>query len=192
MRVSLISYKYTIFFICIMFTMMSVHAQSERIIVTEVYLDENNPSNNWIELYNPSEKSLELERFRFSHIRTIDILPKGINRVVEPKSYLIICADSSQFETLWGKVDANLIQVLSTGEPPDGGFIGITTKNAAEAPLDIICFGNPLRISNFKDLSNHDVIPFSKVGKSHSRVVSQNIDGYSTTHFQVTDPTPGE
>jgi len=38
------------------------------LIFSEVYLDENQPSKSWVEVYNPTDKPLILATFRFSHI----------------------------------------------------------------------------------------------------------------------------
>ncbi len=50
------------------------------LIINEVYLEETKPENNWIEIYNPSDKEMTLEQFRLSHIRTINVLPPDIRK----------------------------------------------------------------------------------------------------------------
>ncbi|MCJ7812215.1 lamin tail domain-containing protein, partial [bacterium] len=54
---------------CIMFVLLLTHPLSSQekvnnLIFSEIHLDANQPGNNWIEVYNPTDKPILFEGFR--------------------------------------------------------------------------------------------------------------------------------
>ena len=59
---------------------LSAQDSGNGLVFSEVYLDSIQPGDSWVEVHNPTDQPLTLERFRLSHIRALDILPPEIRR----------------------------------------------------------------------------------------------------------------
>ena len=183
-------------FICFLFLTMPLKAQIkvQSLIISEVYFDKTQPLNNWIEIYNPTDKPLVLERLRPSHIRTKNVLPSLIRGpqgiTILPDEYLVLCADSTQFKSKWKNIiDLIVVQPLSHLEK--GGFISISTKNIGESGWDGIRYGEPSLSNSVKDFYNCNVIDFSRNGKSFSRNIAKLEDSLFISDFIESVPSPG-
>lgn len=161
------------------------------LVITEVLLDDNNPQNSWIEIYNPTEKNLYLERFRLSHIRTINVLQRN-NRdfKVKPKEIIILCANLKKFEQMYGKMKIKVIEVEALSMFTDGGFIALATKNNPETGGDVVRYGLPERSLSIQSIVGNNVIQFSEQ-KSYSRKIVVTAYGKHLSEFEQLDPTPG-
>ncbi len=77
---------------------------ADHLVIIQVCLNNNEKSKCWIEVYNPTDKVLILERFRLSHLRTINVLPDSISKEggvkVGAGEYVILCADENMFPWL--------------------------------------------------------------------------------------------
>lgn len=164
------------------------------LIFSEVYLDENQPSKSWVEVWNPTDKSLILATFRISHIKTVDILPPHIRRnggiLVNRDEYLVLCVSEAQFNSEWGNIK-NLVAVNALIYFSSGGFIALTTKGLEDVSFDTFRYGVPEISEEFEDLCGSQVIPFSKNGKSYSRNMLETEEGIDISDYHETAPTPG-
>ena len=165
------------------------------LIVTEVYLDSITTSNCWIEIYNPTDKALTLQRFRISHIRTINVLPQSTQNQggieVPAKSCIVLCADKGQMEKTYG-VNAIFIEVPAIKKIGGGGFLGILTKNRPETQNGIVRYGDPARSSYVREFATKEVLNFSKYGKSKARIATKKASSMTlSSSFLETTPTPG-
>jgi len=163
-------------------------------IFSEVYLDENQPSKSWVEVWNPTDKSLILATFRISHIKTGDILPPDIRRnggiLVNRDEYLVLCVSEAHFNSEWGNIK-NLVAVNNLSYFSSGGFITLTTKGLEDVSFDAFRYGVPEMSEEFEDFCGSQVIPFSKNGKSYSRNILITEEGIDVSDFHETAPTPG-
>jgi len=180
----------------ILYNTLSVSAQNiaKGLIISEVYMDDVQPFENWIEVYNPTDKPLILDRFRISHIRTINVLPADIRKsggiCVEPDKYLILCTDIEQFKAIWGK-QIEAVAVEAFAQLVEGGFIAIITKNLGEKDSDGFRYGNPSQSSQVKNQFGAQVLSILKNGKSYSRNIEKMADSVSILDWYESFPTPG-
>jgi len=86
-----------------------------RLIMSEIYLDEDEPSKNWIEVYNPTDEPLTLIRLRLSTLLTPNILPNTLKDGIEimPEQCLVICADENRVEPTSKKVKIKSLRYYS-------------------------------------------------------------------------------
>jgi len=110
-----------------------------RVCFSEVYLDTVDCSKTWMELYNPSRVDIRVNGGRYSHIRCINCLPSF---TVPSKSYLVLCANDSVFNSYYGEID-NIFEIsIISALPKPGGFFGIYTKQDTLKLWDAIRFGS--------------------------------------------------
>jgi len=85
--------------IMVLFSTIPLNAQLKRdgLIFSEVYLNDIELDKSWLEIYNPTTEPLVLERFRFYHVMTTNILPQEIqeNGGIEllPGECIVLCAN---------------------------------------------------------------------------------------------------
>ncbi len=175
--------------------LLSAQEKVKGLIFSEVYLDENQPSKSWIEVWNPTDKPLILATFRISHIKTGNILPPDIQRnggiLVNRDEYLVLCVSEAQFNSEWGNIK-NLVAVNALSYFSFfSGFIALTTEGLEDVSFDTFRYGVPEMSEEFEDLCGSQVIPFSKNGKSYSRNMLQTEEGIDISDFHETAPTPG-
>ncbi len=162
------------------------------LIFSEVYLDINQPQNSWIEVTNPTDKPLILKSFRYSFIRTPNILPTLIRGkegiVLQPGEYLILCANEEIFEKNWGEIK-NIIAFSSLAMFGNGGFFQLTTKNLFKVGIDAVRYGDPKISSESENFCGKQVVPFVSGNRSYSRSISKSM---TNSTFKETTPTPGK
>lgn len=178
---------------------LPLFAQENRkgLIVSEAYLDKGQPGSSWVEVYNPTDQPLVLERFRLSHVKTIDVLPADIRRQggieIEPDGHLVLCADGDQFDSVWGtKIGPVVVEVLA--DLPEGGFIALATKGLGLDGEDGFRFGNPASSLHVEASFGDLVLSFSKNKKnkrSYSRRIEKTEAGSTVYGFSESAPTPG-
>ncbi|MBN1291558.1 MAG: hypothetical protein JXB48_06930 [Candidatus Latescibacteria bacterium] len=195
------SKSYMLVFLLFLITGLSINKNSvfaeenvNRLIMSEIYLDEDEPSKNWIEVYNPTDEPLTLMRLRLSTLLTPNILPPEYKEGIEilPKNRIVLCALDKNIET-----NAVKVEIIPLSVTLRGGFIGIETKKEKgvinkEENVDVIRFGDSERSSYVKAFSNIQVIPMQKNGKSFSRDISIQNSNNTLPSFIESDPTPGE
>jgi len=167
----------------------------EQLILSEVYLDNAEPLRCWIEVYNPADRALVLERFRLSHIKTINVFSKEIQDrggiEVQPGEYLVLCADSDLFSATYG-TEIKPIAVDGLSHLASGGFLVIATKGGKEHKGTITRYGEAERSSHAAGLAGAQVLGFSREGKSYSRRIVKTPTGDSVSDFSQSTPTPGK
>ena len=166
----------------------------DRLIMSEVYLDENDPSKNWIEVYNPTDELLTLIRLRLSTLLTPNILHKDYNEGIEilPNQRIVLCAEENNIKSNVVKVEIKPLSITLRG-----GFIGIETKkekgnNFKKENVDMIRYGNPERSSYVRAFSDIQVIPTKINERSYSRDISLIDNSIDVSIFHESIPTPGE
>ena len=173
---------------------LTAQDQGKGLIVSEVCLDADSPSNNWIEIYNPTENPLTLERIRQSGVETLDVLPLSVQReggiAIAPGAYLVLCADKAQLESVWGET-LMPITVIPLGYLEKGGFITLVTKDLGEAGKDGFRYGDPDESNYIGDYLGDQVLGFSENGLSYSRLILESDSGLLLADFAITVPTPG-
>jgi len=182
--------------ITILFTVLSLSAQLKRdgLIFSEVYLNENEPDKSWLEIYNPTNMPLILEKIRFYHVKTTNILPKEIREEggveIAPGECIILCAKESKFD-FPVITKSKLIQVSAITHFGKGGFFSLGTKGLGEEGVDIFRYGDPEVTSKLKNQLGNFVVPFSKNAKSYTRIKSETLGEQFLPNFTQTAPSPG-
>jgi len=164
---------------------LSAQLKREGLIFSEVYLNENGPDKSWIEIYNPTDKPLVLEKFRFYNIMTTNILPEEIRKKggieLVPGETLILCADKTKLNF---SNNVKIVQIEVISAFGKGGFFSINTKGMEENGVDIFRYGDPEKTSELSNQISNFVVPFSTDDKSYSRVNDQY-------KFTKSEPSPG-
>ncbi|MBN1291722.1 MAG: hypothetical protein JXB48_07765 [Candidatus Latescibacteria bacterium] len=165
----------------------------DRLIMSEIHIDKNEPAKNFIEIYNPTDKPLTLIRLRLSTLLTPNILPyeyrDGI--VLSAHEKIIVCAN----EDFLGEVSHPGIRIIEA-EPLkvtcSGGFFAIVNKESTSVPIDVVRYGDPKRSDHVKAFSNIQVIPLPENGKSYSRPITENNGSISVADFIESVRSPGD
>ena len=171
---------------------LSAQLKREGLIFSEVYLNEEEPGENWVEIYNPTLEPLILEAFRTYNVETINVLPEEINNKggleIAPGECVIICTDRNKLKY---NGTARILQINTMGAIGDGGFLAIRTKSMGEDGVDIFRFGDPEKTSRLKEEVGDFVVPFSTENESYSRINIGASEELSTYGFEKTEPSPG-
>ncbi|MBI9069952.1 MAG: hypothetical protein JEY94_00040 [Melioribacteraceae bacterium] len=180
-------FKRIVISLCLFFFAQSIFAQNplKGLIITEVLLSEKNPSNSWIEIYNPTDDILTLEKLRLSTIRTVNMLDQEYR--INPGESVLVCFNDEQFRKTYSfkniqTIECELFKYLS-----DEGFIAITTKDNRETGGDIVYFKKE-KTGLEKNVEN--TVVFSKE-KSFKRQIVQTKGQIKLDQFQEAIPTPG-
>jgi hypothetical protein len=173
---------------------LQAQEKADHIVITEVFLSRDRPSACWVEVHNPTDTELILERFRISHIRTMNVLGKVIREkgeisLLAGKS-LVLCADISEFRALFGD-HPNTLEVASLAPLPLGGFMAVRTRSCAEYPGIVVRYGDPALSLRIQGLAGCDVVPFSTGNETYSRRVTGRLGLLSVSRFEEALPTPG-
>ncbi|MGD8782693.1 MAG: porin family protein [Ignavibacteria bacterium] len=107
---------------------LSAQLKREGLIFSEVYLNENKPGKSWVEIYNPTNMTLTLEKFRTSNVLTTNILPEEIKDKggieVVPGATVVLCADKNKLNC---NSNTQIIQIE--------GLNNLKIQNSAEYQL---------------------------------------------------------
>ena len=172
----------------------SAQETADHFVISQVYLDNNQPTNSWIEVYNATDKPLMLERLRISHIKTTNVLPKAIQDQgglqVAAGEYLILCGNQSLFDSAYA-TSTKSTGVDALSQIATGGFIAVTTKGAGEAKGCVVRYGDPEKSTQISKLAGNQVVGFSKKGKSFTRKITRTPAGIDISNFVETLAAPG-
>lgn len=183
--------------ILILFGAMRTSAQesADHVVITQVYLDSSQSVNSWIEVYNPTDKALMLERIRLSHLRTINIFPEAIQVQggiqVPPGNAVVLCANDSLFRSSYG-AQIKTVNVPLLSRVASGGFVYISTKGAGDGKGAFVRYGAPQISSNISKLAGDQVVGFSKEGRSFARKVTRTQSGITLSGFAEAPADPGK
>lgn len=173
----------------------SLLAQTTKrgLVISEVYLDEKQPLNNWIEIYNPTNAPQVLDRLRISHIKTLNVLPAAIQRSggidIGPNEYLVVCADGENGLLFEARIAPVVVNALS--QFIDGGFVAILTQNMDETDADGFRYGASSLSSHAAEFLGAQVVPFSSNPNSYSRTIVKSDGQISVLGWHESEPTPG-
>jgi hypothetical protein len=163
-----------------------------HLLISQVCLNKNQPSKSWIEIYNPADKALTLERFRLSNLRTINVLPDSINKKggmkVGAGDYVILCADENQFR-LSNKKPVKLVKVRALARIASGGFLAITTKGADITKSEVVRYGKKEWSAKIEKIAGEQAVGFSEEGNSYTRKIEKNGTGIIVSDFTESDLT---
>jgi len=185
-----------LFLLTILFITIPLSAQLKRdgLIISEVYLNEDDPEMSWLEVYNPTKELLVLEKFRFYDIMTDNILPQEIQEKggieILPGECIVLCSNEETFDfPIKSKV--MLIPVSAMISFGKGGFFSLQTKGLEEDGVDIIRYGDPEKTSKLKTELGNFVVPFSKSTLSFSRIENESPEERFLPNFIQSEPSPG-
>ena len=184
-------------FVLSLFGVVRTSAQeaADHLVITQVFLDNTKPVNSWIQVYNPTDVPLVLERVRLSHIRTINIFPEAIQNQggvqVQAGDAVVLCASDSLFKSLYG-AHIRTINVPALSRLASGGFLFISTKGAGEGKGAFVRYGEPRISSNVSELAGDQVVGFSKGGRSFLRKVTRTQAGITLSDFVEAPPSLGK
>ncbi len=174
---------------------LSAQQQRNGLIFSEVYLDANNPSQSWIEIYNPSAQSQVLEKFRYSSILTPNILPAEIQEKggieILPGKCLVLCASAIDFH-FDVNAKSTLVEVTVMAHFGKGGFFSLRTKDMGEDGVDLFRYGDPEKTVKWVNEIGDFVIPFSTNGNSFHRKMTKGENETVSPEFYSAAPTPGQ
>ena len=170
------------------FTAVRLTAQEtgQGLIFSEIYFDRERPEESWIEIYNPTDKTLILDNFFMSVYLMSDILP-GSPYEIKPDDYLILCHNEEEFKATWG-INKNVIAVDGISGFHKGGYISFSTKGLR---YEAVRYGDPEISSGNADVCLSQILAFLKSGKSWSRKIKKTDEGVKIADFHSAVPTPG-
>lgn len=167
---------------------------SKGLIINEVYFEKEKAVNNWIEIYNPTNQSLTLKRFRLSHVRTLNVLPAEIRKrgglTIHPNEYYIICANKEKFKISWGN-KKNVLEIPLLSFLSDGGYVVLFTGESKDTGIDAFRYGKPEKTEKYSFFSEQ-VLDLSGDGKSYSRELKIDSGNIIALDFIKSSPTPGK
>ena len=168
---------------------------ADHLVIIQVCLNNNEKSKCWIEVYNPTDKVLILERFRLSHLRTINVLPDSISKEggvkVGAGEYVILCADENMFKSSYGnKVKSVGVKALT--HIASGGFLAIITRGTDDAKGTIVRYGKGEESLKIAAVAGDQVIGFSEDGKSYTRKIVKSNNDLTISDFTESSAGPGK
>jgi hypothetical protein len=174
---------------------MLAQEPADHLVISQVCFNDKQSAKNWIEVYNPTDKPLVLQRIRISHLKTINVLPESIQREggiqVGAGECVILCSDENVFKSLYG-IEAKVIMVNVLSRISSGGFVLITTKDVGESKGAVVRYGEKEISYNISQLAGDQVVGFSEDGKSFKRMVSKSENGFTLSDFVESPATPGK
>ncbi len=171
--------------------LLTAQGKTEGLIINEVYSDANDPSKNWIEIFNPTNETLSLTQFAISTFLTPNLLDKttvdngGIK--VDKGDYILLCADD-KMKSKYAKKQDKIFVFKELKMVDLAGVINIGTKKKGNDGYDIIKYGEDVYSASIKEVATATLIPFSRNGQSYSR----NTKGksFEEKNYYESEPTP--
>ena len=168
---------------------------ADHLVISQVCLNNNQTGKSWIEIYNPTDKTLILERFRLSHLRTLNVLPDSINKEggikVGAGEYAILCADENLFKSSYGN-NVIAVKVKALSRIASGGFLAIRTKGTDASKGTIVRYGKEESSTKIAGLAGDQVVGFSEEGKSYTRKIEKSGTDIIVSNFTESDANPGK
>lgn len=162
-----------------------------HVVINEVYynVDPNrgaDPSNEWIELYNPTDSDVDVSGWKICDAASCDTLPT--TPAIPSKGFAVITNNNLSTWPNWPELhpSALLIQINSNigGGLNDAGD-AVRLRDASDALVDQISYGNNTSVFN------PSTIPSSGIGRSIARIVKGfDTDEYTDWVVNAT-PNPG-
>ncbi len=179
----------------VLFSITSISQVKESgLVFSEVYLDKENPGNNWLEVYNPTPDTLVFSGYRTSNVYTMNVLPLCENPdscfTIIPGGCIILCADIDRFQSNWGK-DISAYGTSSLKYLAEGGFIFVRTKGCEDSNVDEFRYGLAAMSERVKDKFGTQILLISSEGRSYIRQFSEEKGKIVAGKFTDSNPTPG-
>lgn len=181
----------------IIFLTITLSAQLKRdgLIFSEIYLSENEPNRSWLEIYNPTNTILILEKFRFDSVLSPNILPEEINEKgginISPGECIVLCASGTGVD-LQNVSKLRIVEVEAMRHfRKGGGFFALVTKELGKDGVDIFYYGNPEKTAKYRSSNDDFVVPFTTDAISYTRIKSQVPGDQFQPNFIKTRPSPG-
>ncbi len=167
---------------------------NNKLVFSEVYLDKENPTNNWIEVYNPTADTLVFKGYRTSNVYSINVIPKCVNPDsslrLNPGECIVICSELERFHNIWGK-EIKAFESAPLRFLIEGGFIILRTKGNNDSVIDGFRYGDSSFSRGVIDALGTNVLDFTSNGRSHSRSFELSEDRKRARGFTKSQPTPG-
>ena len=172
---------------------ITAQEKADHLVISRVCLNNHEKSKSWIEIYNPTDKELILERFRLSNVRTINVLPDSIKKEggikVGAGEYVVLCADENHFNSTYGSIKSVCIKALA--HIASGGFLAIITKGTGDAKGTIVRYGKGEYSSKIAIVAGDQVVGFSDAGKSYTRKIVKSSNDIIISDFTESSADPG-
>jgi|GEM_PF-2095692 len=187
-------YYYNLWGLFLLFPMISFgQSIADHLVINEVFLDTMHQEISWIEIFNPTDKSITLQVLFASSIRTPNLLPIEAKRKggidFESHKYVIICWDKEKFQENWRvpneiKIIDNL-RFLKTG-----GVLRIwgVDENLKKVQDDIL-YGKPIADIKSECIYFLEITPNQC---SYARLPNGIDTNNCLNDFVMVTPTPGE
>ena len=167
--------------------------QKKKIMICEVYIDEQEPAKNWVELCNPYDESITLHKFRTSNVLALDCFPADIRAkggiTIPAGGVVVICADIKTFTQQWNgdiqPVEVDILRYLGKN-----GYIAAQTKNSEELVYDVVVYGSADN-DYLKIFPDHTSLPFCINSQSYKRTFAKAGDSVTMSEFIASEPDPG-
>lgn len=176
------------------FQAASAQGTKNQLVITQVYLSQSNPSQNWIEVLNPSDRTLVLERFRHSHVRSINVLPDSTieagGMAIDPGATLVLCADPGVFSARFGN-RLKCVAVPALQRVGNGGFLAARTKDSGESLAGLVRYGDPKSSLRAESIAGQQVVPLAQGANGYSRTATRESDELVLSDFVESALMPG-
>ncbi|MFC1729902.1 hypothetical protein ACFL6I_06150 [candidate division KSB1 bacterium] len=168
------------------------------LVFSEVYLYNDHPESNWLEVYNASDSAMTLTALHLSNVTVLNVLSEeqvsSGDLLIEPDHALILCADEDWFKSNWGD-EFQLVEVdklLTITATVNGGFIFLGTGVWGNLDIDGFQYGtNPQVTEEQAELFGAQVLSYLRNGNSWSRTIMKSIEKVEVTLYYQTAPSPG-
>jgi hypothetical protein len=193
-KLKVIAFLLSVFFLGVI-NVITAQESADHLVISQVSVNNDQPGKSWLEIYNPTDNALVLERFRLSHLRSINVLPQEIRNEggikVGAGKYIVLCADENLFKSSFGD-EVKAIYVKALSRVTSGGFLAITTTGAGGAKGIVVRYGKRESSSNIAELAGDQVIGFSEEGKSYTRKIERSGTGIIISDFIESYAHPGK
>lgn len=132
-------------------TIATLSVPEQQVIITEIQYAPADimASGEWIELWNPTERAINMEGWYIQDADETHSFPLPASAILPPNGYLIVCSDTAQFAHHYPDV----VQRVGNMDFHLGSTESIYLYDAANRPIDRITYTNhtpwPAKIEGF-------------------------------------------
>ncbi len=171
--------------VLLLFCLLVTNLSAQKLIVSEVYWDQNEPENNWIEIYNTEAYNQELSSILLSNVKAFNVLrtfDMGVGKnIIPPTTKIILCASKDVFLSKWSN-KGKLLELPILKVVDEVGGVRIITMNK-----------NKKLLSDGFTYSTSDTKVWDKASKNYSLIKSPNFGmSYSRRTYKTKYVTQDE